>query len=84
MVILVKLTDSFLSFFSVLRSGSAHYHCNIQAEGSTKESSVLIKNPRNELYDHARAQDAEGNECTITFLLDNQVIEIKQCTVVSI
>ena len=65
--------------FSVLRSGSAHYHCAIRVTGST----VLVKNPRSELYEYARAQAADGNECTTNFQLNNQVIEISECDVVS-
>ena len=65
--------------FSVLRSGSAHYHCAIRVTGST----VLVKNPRSELYEYARAQAADGNECTTSFQLNNQVIEISECDVVS-
>ena len=46
-------------------------------------STVLVKNPRSELYAYARAQAADGNECTTSFQLDNQVIEISECDVVS-
>ena len=44
---------------------------------------MLVKNPRSELYAYARAQAADGNECTTNFQLDNQVIEISECDVVS-
>ena len=67
-------------FFSVLQSGSAHYHCKMQAVGSM----VLVKNPRDELYKHSRAQDADGTECTTSHILENQVIEISDCNLVSL
>ena len=65
--------------FSVLQSGSAHYHCKVQAVGS----SILVKNPRDELYKHSRAQSFVGTECTTSHILDNQVIEISDCDIVS-
>ena len=64
----------------MLGPGSAHYHCQIRAIAS----SIIVKNPRPELYEHSLAQSSDGVQCKTSHILDNQAIEISECTVVSV
>ena len=45
---------------------------------------VLIKNPRPELYYHSKAYSMKGSEfCATSHLLQNKVIEVYNCDIVS-
>ena len=60
----------------VLRTGTAHYNCHVSGI-------VLVKNPRPALYINSVAYTMDQQPCVTEHKLDNSLIEIYGCDMVS-
>ena len=60
----------------MLRTGTAHYNCHVSGI-------VLVKNPRPALYINSLAYTMDQNPCVTEHKLDNSLIEIYGCDMVS-